>query len=604
MRPDASTKYLPVAIILLCSSAVYLNTLPGGFVYDDHFFIENNRWITSPRFIAEIFSTNMWGFSESAHSNYYRPLVHLILMAEHGLFGLTPWGYHLANLCLHALNSILVFFIASSLFSDALERGGGGAGGGPGAAFGAGSRTAAAFAAALIFALHPVHVEAVAPASVIAELALALFYLAAFYLYMLSSRGGASTRGTVYYVLSIASFSAAVFTKETSLSLIAVLAAYDLIICRAPGPRALMGLKPLRYLPYAAAAVFYLAVRYHALGGMIAPFKQYAYLSPAQYLLNVFPVLLGYGRLLVWPAGLNAFHSFEPVYSIAEPKAFASVLFVSAAVALLLLLRSKRLLLFSAVWAVLSLAPALYLPGVGARGAVMAERYLYIPSMGFAVFVSFLLGYAYARLPGKAKAALVGAFFLGAASLAYLTVERNAVWRDDYSLWKDTVQKTSGSETVYLNYGSAAAKRGRSKEAIDAFTRALGVNPSSAAAYLNLGSVYYGEKDFDRAALFLTRALALARDKVIMSKAHESLGSAYLAKGMLDMARREYGEAIGLGRRTDNIFIGLGIIYAELGMPEKAVESFREALSINPENMDARADLDRALRLTGARDGD
>ncbi|MBI4679863.1 MAG: hypothetical protein HY753_01285, partial [Nitrospirae bacterium] len=109
-----SSKYTAIAILLIISIGVYLNTLPNEFVYDDEYQVLENLWIRDAKYIPEIFLTNVWAFvGEEKLSNYYRPLMHITYMIDYHIFGLKPWGFHLTNIIFHAGVTLLVFLIAS-----------------------------------------------------------------------------------------------------------------------------------------------------------------------------------------------------------------------------------------------------------------------------------------------------------------------------------------------------------------------------------------------------------------------------------------------------------------------------------------------------------
>ena len=127
-----ATALLPVVVVALVSFAVYFNALSCGFVYDDKDQIVNNHWIRDVRYLNEIFSQSVWGFStdveEQGTANYYRPLMHLVYMANYYLFGLKAWGFHLVNVLFHMGNSVLVFLVVLRLLAESTltrEKGGG-----------------------------------------------------------------------------------------------------------------------------------------------------------------------------------------------------------------------------------------------------------------------------------------------------------------------------------------------------------------------------------------------------------------------------------------------------------------------------------------------
>jgi len=143
-------------VVAAVAFAVYANTLWNGFLNDDEHQVLLNPWITDLRSLPAIFTQSVWGFVEGKRvSDYYRPLMHVVYLIDHQIFGFRAWGFHLVNVILHALNTALVFFLTKRLTA-----GSGAAPADPTTP--ADFLLAAPFAAALLFATHPVHTEAVA----------------------------------------------------------------------------------------------------------------------------------------------------------------------------------------------------------------------------------------------------------------------------------------------------------------------------------------------------------------------------------------------------------------------------------------------------------
>ncbi|MFQ5900485.1 MAG: hypothetical protein ACE5IH_02900, partial [Thermodesulfobacteriota bacterium] len=215
-----------IAFLFIIATAVYLNSLQNGFVYDDQFLILKNKWIRDFGYIKEIFFSSSWSFLKGEIANTYRPLQHITYMLEYSIFGLKPWGFHLTNILFHAINTVPVFFTASLLFNQLEGRG-------KDQETVHGSRFTIhdlpAFIAALLFATHPIHTEVVAWASTIVELLMTTLYLTAFYLYMKSEEGKTlnSQLSTINYLFSLFLFFLAILYKETAITLPFTLILYD-----------------------------------------------------------------------------------------------------------------------------------------------------------------------------------------------------------------------------------------------------------------------------------------------------------------------------------------------------------------------------------------
>src|ERR1700746_2462275 len=149
--------------VLLLALLVYCNTLLNGFVYDDHHQIEQNPYVQSFKYVDKIFTGTVWSFQGlEGQTNYYRPLMTFGFLICNKVFQSFPSGFHVVNVLLNCVVVWLVFLTCSIFFQD----------------------DTVALAAAAIFALHPIHTEVVNWIAAVTELELAVFYLAAFILFL------------------------------------------------------------------------------------------------------------------------------------------------------------------------------------------------------------------------------------------------------------------------------------------------------------------------------------------------------------------------------------------------------------------------------------
>ena len=567
------------AFVALVAALVFANTLWHGFVFDDGFQVLGNRWIKDAGYLPEIFSSPAWGFDPERSSNYYRPLMHLVFMIDFHLFGLKPWGFHLVNIIVHAINSVLVYLLAFRLFSIDEVHGEGGVLKG----------VHLALASALLFAVHPIHAEAVAWVSAIPELGFTLFFLLSLYLYITSYES--SGRGAL--PLSWLCFILALLFKETGVMLFFVVVAFDLTF-RKKG----VGLSLKRWLPYLIILILYIIVKLLVSGGVV-PKVQHEELSGFQYFINIFPLVMDYLRLLFFPVSLNVFYFFHPVLNILDLRVLASIVVIAPFVVLFIIniRRSDRAASFTWLMALLPLLPALYIAGAGARGSAFAERYLYLPSAGFIIFLIYWFACFLRRFAKRqAKVIFVAVVVFVCVVFGAAAFARNNVWKDNYTLWKDSAGKTLDSDLVYVNLGSAADELGYKAEALGAYERALKINPRSTEAHNNLGVLYFETREYELS--LKNYALALKETTRLSEKAliNENMGNVYYAMGRFDEAAARYDEAVRIkGEGVDaNLLNKLGIAFARSGKSREARASFVKALSIDPSHIGARKNLEKA----------
>ena len=554
----------PILLLTAISVAAYANTLLNGFVYDDGSQILNNVWIRGWRHLDDVFLSDVWAFAGVEGGNYYRPVMYLIYILAHQAFGPSPWGFHLVNVVLNCAVALTFFALAKRLLGRASR---------PGAWY-----LSAPFAAALLFALTPVHTEAVAWAGSVPELSFSLFYLASFFFYIKAAEGGPEKTNIA---LSALFFFLAALSKETALTLPLALACYDYARGR------FNGRWYLRYLPSIAVLAAYFPLRLYALGGL-APRKSHQYLSALDVVISGPYLFAKYLVKLLLPVDLNVFHVFRPAGL--WPAGVLSLAVAAAFLAAMYLTRKNSAVFISLSLIIVPLLPVLYVP-VLAENA-FAERYLYLPSSGFFM----LAGLSLARLAAsRGKAAALAA--LASVSIIYAagTVARNAVWEDDRTLWKDSTSKSPGSFINRVNYGAALVEAGDVDAGIKELLLALEIGPDNENGRYLLGYAYYLKGMDDKAALEYKKTLEINPRH---PDALNNLGVLSLKAGMPGEAARYFGAA-AKARPKALYYTNMGDAYAGMGRMKEAADSYNTAISLDPDFFQAYSGLAATARKTG-----
>jgi tetratricopeptide (TPR) repeat protein len=583
-------------IILIVSFAAYLNTLHNGFVYDDLSYILRNPWIKDVNYVPEIFSSSAWAFTEVA--NYYRPLVNIVYMLDYHIFGMNPWGFHLTNILFHAGVSLMVFLVANLLLYKIQVLEPSGIQHTKNRIYSAAhtmplstDNLVPAFIAALFFATHPIHTEPVAWVSGVQDLSFTFFYLLSFYFYLRADGVWGK-----FSIVSLVFFFMATLCKETALTLPVLLFAYDYSFKRDTvlhfTSNALYSLIK-RYLPYLIVSGIYFILRFYVLGGFFTE-KAHAHLSTYEYLINVFPLFAQYLWKLIIPINLNAAYEFHPVTSLLELKSIFSLAVSLGFILILYFARNRNsIVFFSLVWIAIPLLPVFYIPAVGEN--TFAERYLYLPSVGFVIILTIGL-FGIARFYALSRRALPIILFcvLSITTLYSIgTIKRNLVWKDELTLWSDTVRKSPNSFLVHNNLGNAYYRQGRIDEALEEYRETLRLEPDYADAHNNLGIVYDKQGRTDEAIMEYRIALRLNPD---YADAHNNLGKAYYIQGQIDEAVREYKEALRLNPELAEAHNNLGAIHYIQGRIDEAVREYKEAIRLVPGYADAHFNLGLAYK--------
>lgn len=342
-----------VCLLLFISLAAYSPIINSYFVADDFGYVwlyMRQQLVDVPRLFAADWSQGIWGFNLGE----LRPLIALSFIWDALLWGNNPLGYHLTNLLVHSASSALVFFTLRRLL---------------------GADLTAATLSAVLFAVHPVHVEAVSWISGRNELISTFFYLSSFLTFVIYR----AVKRTRHYVFSLILFILGLFSKEMVMSLPLMLVAYD-VVC----PRMAIGGRQLkRWLPhigYVTILVLYLCLRKRIFGnalrnGNIPDFviRQGEYLS---YLFPPMDMLVGIIRsrwvLLLWAALILAFSLWLLLHGKARNRAQVMLAGVVHPV-----------LFFSIVWYSISIIPLI--------STYRSARHLYLPSFGLCIAIGLVL---------------------------------------------------------------------------------------------------------------------------------------------------------------------------------------------------------------------
>ena len=542
-------------VIFLVASLVYLNSLGGAFVSDDRALILDHPYTKELRYLPAVFTAGHY----EGHGGY-RPLTTLSFALNFQLGGTDPRGYHALNILLHAAISVLVYLVVIRLFRS----------------------ENAALVTALIFAVHPIHTEAVAWISGRAELLAALFSLACWHSYL---------RGRL--IAAALFFVAGILSKENALVLPVVMAASDLYLSRRDQRALWPRLKG--YAAFAGVIVFYFAFRWalytHALirdANKIAFHDNpLAVASVSDRILTALKILGDYFLLLIWPRRLTADYSFNAtrvVQSLTDPGLIFAVFSIGVLIAVAWVSYSRRghLWLPIAV-SFITIAPTanLLIP----IGTIKAERLLYLPSVGFCAAVGLVCAAVYELLERRpvrlaAQALVASALIL----LSVRTLKRNADWRNELTLWLANARTAPQCFRTQLLLGSEYLRAGAVQDAITANRRALEIDPSSQEALGNLGVslVQTGR---------LTEAIELFRKGTEAHPQHAAsylnLGLAYAARGDLPQATANFRRAIELNPVNAAGYLNLGLALSQLGNKEEALENYQRATEVKPDYAEA-----------------
>ncbi|MBI2996930.1 MAG: tetratricopeptide repeat protein [Deltaproteobacteria bacterium] len=537
-----------------------------------------------------------WMFTTFYMSNY-RPLTWMTYGLDYLLWGMAPFGYHLTSLFLHAASAVVFYFVALRLLRLALP-----------AAFGRGeiAPRASAGLAALVFAIHPLRVEAVAWASARNDVLsgfLLLWTVLCYLRAVVPAQRHAIWRG--WMIAAVGIYGLSLFAKGTGMVLPAALLVLDVYPLRrlGGGPGKWFGLAVRRvwwekapFLLLAAAAGLVALVAKHGAQAM-RPLEQYGALPRlAQALYG----LAFYLWKTIVPLNLSPLYPL-PISLKPWDLTFLASGFVVLLCSVVFYLFRRRWPAGLAVWVsyVVILLPVLGFAQSGPQ--IVADRYSYLAGLGWAVLIgSGLLCLCENRYSRRiSRQLLIFAVGLTATLLAgvgALTWKQVSVWRDSETLWRYALDIGQESSFARNNLGFALVHRGQLEESIGHFRQALRIDPAFAGAHSNLGFALAGLGRVGEAVDHYREAL---RINPAHSNAHNNLGVALGGRGRLEEGVEHFREAVRINPAHAAAHNNLGSALLLQGKLEEAIAHFRQALRIQPGFTEAHENLRLALGLQG-----
>jgi Tfp pilus assembly protein PilF len=553
----------PTLLVLTAAILPYVGSLQYGFVYDDHDQIVATPIVRSWNFVSSYFLKP----SPLFIARYYRPAFFLWLRLNYSLWHTHAWEWHLTNILLHVAVSLLVLAILRRYFLD----------------------VRCAVAGALVFAVHPAHVETVAWLSGCTDALMALGLLGALLLWM-KYREAPSI---ALHIGSLVCCAFALLTKETAIIaplLIIVHALTGVPFGEVRSQRAVnrLSLASREAVPYVGLAVVYLVVRHLVLRA--APGTPH-WIFPTHATLSLPSLLLFYIRHLIWPVAGSAFYDL-PIVSRASDPLFWALLIVLAGTATLVWICFRRSrdarVLIASCWFLLPLIPVLDIRPFR-LGDFAHDRYLYLSVLGGSIAVGLLLEFLRKREEHSARPwlplALIAALVV---SLALASAVQARPWKDNLTLFTNAVQIAPRNPMARNDLGSEYSTEGHYDKAAGVFRELVNDYPDWWMANHNYGYVNLKLGNFAVADVYLKRAIQLDPAD---ADHYVDLGVSYLQEGRLRDAAEELRQS--LARDPDGVgyHLILGLVLREQGDLAAARQEILTELNMHPDNQSARDDL-------------
>ncbi len=527
--------------------------------WDDIQYIKDNALIKdlSGKGLRAIFSTPVLG--------NYHPLTILSYAFDYAAAGMAPWLYHFDSLVLHCIATLLVYWLALLLFK----------------------RPLAAAIAALLFGLHPMHIESVAWLSGRKDELCAIFYLGSciVYVYQKNIAAQARPRSAMLYGLTLLLFVCALLSKPVAVTLPVCLLLIDHLQNRKRDARSVLEKTP-HFLLAIAFGIIAISAQ-HAFGA-VGAHQRFNYNALDRLAIGCYALAVYLAKAVV-PVNLHCFYPYPAMHDGLSLICYAAVPTIAVLFFIVWKYASgNKIIVFGVLLFLINIVLLLQFVPVG--DAIVAERYTYIPYIGLFFIAGWYVSYLFEKNDTIGKPVL-GAAVLYVLWLGTLSKERCAVWYDSATLWSDELRKQPDNETVaYINlsayyFGAWNTSNERAERhvaydsALYLFQRTIELMPDSSAPYEAMGMLRIAKHDIPGALSYFGTSVRLKPT----AEAHSNFGNFLVLAGMPDPALAQYDTALSQNPELFNACLGRGKILLAKKRFAEAMSDLNAARALNPD---------------------
>jgi Flp pilus assembly protein TadD len=560
-------------LLVVATLALYNPVIHHPFVnFDDDRYVTDNIHVRA----GLHWETVTWAFTSFDEANWH-PLTWLSHALDCQLFGQNPAGHHYANVLLHALNVVLLFWV--------LWR--------------ATGSTGRSWIVAALFALHPINVESVAWVAERKSVLSMLFFLLALGAYGWYVRKPAVGR----YLAVAALFACGLMAKPMVITFPFLLLLWDYWPLQRARTLVNLTLEKVPLLALSAASAV-VTIKAQRAGNAVGTMVEYPL---AMRMENAAISYVRYLGKAIWPSALSPQYPY-PEGELKWQAAAAALALVAITALVCTVGRQRRYLAVGWFWFLGALVPMVGLVQVGSQA--MADRYAYLPFVG--VFI--LICWGIADLAGLSKMALGVAACVMLAALSAVTSRQIRYWGNNVTLWSHAVAVTQGSFIAEDNLGGALLTEGREDKAMPHFRAAAALDPIDPMSHLNLAAYAQRQGHPQEAVDQYAKVLTMTRDPRLRATAFSDMGYALRDLGDSEHAKASFRAAVNLRPRTLRAWLGLGLTEQKSGNYAEAVKDYGQVLMIqqwdlgyfllaralqqNDQPEKARAAMEQARRLS------
>lgn len=581
-EPLSFPEWLLPVLVLLITFVVLMKVTGYDFVTldDESYVVQNND-------IRGLSSEHLKAFFTKYYVGMYQPLTMISYAIDYAVFKLNPAGYHTVNLLLHLLNTFFVFLLISKLSR----------------------RKYVAFFVAVLFGIHPMHMESVAWISERKDVLYAFFFLSSLLSYL---EYKIYSKKKTFLFISIICFACSLLSKSMAVTLPALIFLMDYYFQKPIDKKSVIEKIPFLVL----GAVFcFLAFFSQKSQGGINPLGGY---NPIDRIFISLYALAYYPVMMIFPAVQSVYHYFPVKTGNFLPLEYYGAALIIPAVYFIIkrIKTNKKELIFGMLFYAFTVIPVLQIIPVG--DSAVSERYTYIPYIGLFYLV---INLPFSIIDNKNTSSvwnaktLTAAFALCVLGFSAISFSRVGVWKNSYELLSNLIEKYPGRDHGYILRGNYLLKTGRFYDALDDYNSALAMNDNNGKTYYHRGKAKFSmnnttgaENDFNMAAergyaspeLYNDRGnarqllgnykgaledfnLAL-RLKPGFIEAIINRGNTFLFTADYKNAIADYNRAIALKPDNADVYYNRGVARARLLDFKGSLSDFSEVIRLNPED--------------------
>lgn len=540
--------WLALAVIMPITFIVFLPVLDNELTnWDDPTYIVENPLIRQLDWahVKQIFTQFYFG--------NYQPLHILSYAVEYHFFKTNPAGYHAVSVVMHMITTGLVLWFIYLLSNNALV----------------------AIIAALLFGIHPLHVESVAWAAERKDMLYAGFFILSLIFYLKYIDSGEKKS---FYIIAIFLFVLSIFSKAMASSLPPVLILLDYFRERKFSMKLVLEKVPFFLIAIAMGIVSITAAE------STDTISHDNVFSLFDRIIFACANLLFYTGKLILPFKLSSFYPYPlkeggllPYYYYIAP-----FIIVGLLIAIIRSMKKTRSVFFAAGFFVACIFLVLQLLPVGPT--IVSERYSYLPSVGF----FYIIGVGIHHLLEKRNNLIIPVYASLCVYVIYLSVctyQRSNVWQNSLTLWNNVLEQFPKVSVALNNRGNVYGKEmGQLDIALENFNKSIMYDPAYENAYSNRGIVYCMKGKFDLAIQDFNKAIELKPGYI---EAMQNRGIAYAQTGQVEKAIADFTAVLKEDPNDLNAHVNRGIAYTQTRRYEDAMQDFNKAISIKRDHAEA-----------------